>query len=287
VPFWRGEDILKRGSKLIEPFSPAEIDCNSYRLRVGEKYFCTSDGTKRDQKTEAKVLLASGESFVIPPGQFAYLLTKEKIKVPHDAMAFISMRTQLKFEGLINVSGFHVDPGYEGKLLYAVFNAGPSAIALSEGERLFKIWFCDLGALPAEESEKSEYRKQPTDGVYDIDNRLIHGMSPPIVSLQGLAADIREQQQALARLENAMNARFDIQQPTLDHLSTISRNLTTGLVVAGIAGFVTFIFPTVAHEGELFKNRLFPQSIVQKPAQPVSKPSVPTAPSKKPAPSMP
>jgi dCTP deaminase len=279
MPFWRGEDLLIRGSKLVEPFVASQIDCNAYELRMGEKYFCTSDGTSTGSLTEGKVLITTGQSFVIPPGQFAYLLTKETIKVPHDAMAFISMRTPLKFEGLINVSGFHVDPGYEGKLLYAVFNAGPSAVALSENEPLFKIWFCDLTNLSQEESKDSKYKKQPIEGVNDIDNRLIHGMSPPIVSLQGLAQDLRAQQRALDSLENSVNAKFEIQKPTLEHLATVYRNLTTGLVVAAVVGLGALIFPTAAYEGVALRNWLFPQSAVQKPITrasrlpPLNKPS--------------
>jgi dCTP deaminase len=42
------------------------------------------------------------------------------------------------------VSGFHVDPGYSGKLIYAVYNASPSPVQICEGESVFKIWFADL-----------------------------------------------------------------------------------------------------------------------------------------------
>ena len=51
--------------------------------------------------------------FTIPPGQFAFLLTEEVVSVPPDALAFISIRAKTKFRGLVNVSGFHVDPGYQ------------------------------------------------------------------------------------------------------------------------------------------------------------------------------
>jgi len=42
------------------------------------------------------------------------------------------------------VSGFHVDPGFEGHLLFSVYNAGPSIITLSEGSAYFPIWFAEL-----------------------------------------------------------------------------------------------------------------------------------------------
>ena len=46
--------------------------------------------------------------------------------------------------GLVNVSGFHVDPGYKGRLKFAVYNAGGSDIKLTRGDAIFLIWFSEL-----------------------------------------------------------------------------------------------------------------------------------------------
>jgi dCTP deaminase len=46
--------------------------------------------------------------------------------------------------GLVNVSGFHVDPGFRGRLKFSVYNAGSESIILGVGERLFPIWFYEL-----------------------------------------------------------------------------------------------------------------------------------------------
>ena len=54
------------------------------------------------------------------------------------------MKFGIKKSGLINVSGFHVDPGYKGKLLFSVYNAGPSPTVLSRGDPVFLLWYCDL-----------------------------------------------------------------------------------------------------------------------------------------------
>ena len=51
-------------------------------------------------------------------------MTKESIEVPLDALGLISIRSKYKLKGLINVSGFHVDPGFRGSLVFAVYNAG-------------------------------------------------------------------------------------------------------------------------------------------------------------------
>jgi dCTP deaminase len=141
MSYWSGEKLLdNRG--VISDFSPNQVDANAYNLRMGDRYFRTADEESKDDQT--KVFLTEGQPFSIPAGQFAFLLTRETVNVPGNAMAFISMRTGIKFQGLINVSGFHVDPGYSGKLLYAVYNASPSPVQICEGEAIFKIWFADL-----------------------------------------------------------------------------------------------------------------------------------------------
>jgi hypothetical protein len=86
--------------------------------------------------TQTKRILDADEPFQIPPEQFAFILTEEKVTVPAEAMAFISMKATYKMQGLINVSGFHVDPGWDGPLIFAVFNAGPSPVHLQRGYRI-------------------------------------------------------------------------------------------------------------------------------------------------------
>src|ERR1700716_1391499 len=100
---------------------------------MGTEYYCTSDGTRPVWERAKKTTLNIGDTFVIPAGQFAFLETMEEITVPPEAMAFISVKARVKWEGLINVSGFHVDPGYKGKLVFAAYNAGSSAIVLEAG----------------------------------------------------------------------------------------------------------------------------------------------------------
>src|SRR5690554_6172564 len=114
MPFWSGETLAERLPKLVEPFQPGSIDCAAYTLRVGNEIYVSPDRKVSDPTRHAKKRLAPGEAFTIPPGQFGFLTTAEKISIPNDALAFISIKARLKFGGLINISGFHVDPGYRG-----------------------------------------------------------------------------------------------------------------------------------------------------------------------------
>jgi len=54
------------------------------------------------------------------------------------------MRNSYKQKGLISVSGFHVDPGFRGRIAFTVFNAGPKDIDLRYGDRLFMIAYATV-----------------------------------------------------------------------------------------------------------------------------------------------
>jgi dCTP deaminase len=107
-------------------------------MALGAEAFITAGtGTKRQY--------ASNDQLRIPPGQFGILITEEEVSIPPNMLAFISIKASKKMNGLVNVSGFHVDPGFKGRLKFSVYNAGPEAIVLDVGRPLFPIWFYELG----------------------------------------------------------------------------------------------------------------------------------------------
>src|ERR1700730_16603687 len=200
-------------------------------------------------KSKKKHSLSKGDAFVIPAGQFAYLLTRETVNVPANAMAFISMRTGIKFQGLINVSGFHVDPGYSGKLIYAVYNASPSPVQICEGDSIFKVWFADL--------DRTSHERYVFQGSAqnDITNALVRGMSKEIFSLQSLAEKMRD-------LETGVNAKLAEQKPTIDNLTFVWRTITLGVVGAILISVLAMGWPSLQAFGGYAKDWI--TSIVHK-----------------------
>lgn len=114
-----------------------KIGSASVDLRLGSEYYIT--GSSAPGK-----LTASDPYLVIPQGAFALLTTHERVDIPTNLIAFITMRYSFKADGLINVSGFHVDPGYAGQLSYSVYNAGPNDITVKHGDPIFTIFFAAL-----------------------------------------------------------------------------------------------------------------------------------------------
>jgi len=147
--FWSGETLFERLPSLIKPFSKDLIDCAAYTLKIGHEVYVSPTDQSSDPRTATVRQLTDGEGFTIPPGQLAFLLTEEIVTIPPDALAFISMKGKIKFRGLVNVSGFHVDPGFKGRLIFSVFNAGPITIHLRQGQPTFLIWFASLDRTSA------------------------------------------------------------------------------------------------------------------------------------------
>ena len=128
----------------VRPFYKERIDGASYHLAIGKEIYVSPTTETTDPSVKSITTLKEGEAFTIPPGQFAFVLTREIVAVGLNEIAFISIRAKTKYRGLVNVSGFHVDPGFEGQLTFAVFNAGPATVHLREGQQIFLIWYADL-----------------------------------------------------------------------------------------------------------------------------------------------
>lgn len=179
--FWGNDILADRLPALMPDYDPQRLDQGAYRLRIGDEVYVSPTGEKGDRKNKPKTKLSDGQPFTIPAGQFAFLLTQERVTVPADAIAFISVRAKYKFMGLVNVSGFHVDPHYTGKLIFAVFNAGPGVVHLRQGEECFQIWFADA---------KGNDSLRQKVGHTEIPSGLITGLGETLHTLAGLNTKI-------------------------------------------------------------------------------------------------
>lgn len=182
MAFWSGDTLAARLPSLIAGFDPERVDCAAYRLRMGREVYI-SPSTVDPAPNTGKRILVQGEDFSIPPGQFAFLLTEERVTVPQSAVAFISLRARTKLRGLVNVSGFHVDPGYTGRLLFGVYNAGPAEVHLARGDECFLIWYASL------DSPSGTYSR--TGRMFEtIPSDIINPIAGQLQSLAGLSARI-------------------------------------------------------------------------------------------------
>lgn len=187
--FWSGETLKDRLDGLIEPFVPERVDCAAYTLSIGPEIYVSPNDQAADPTTVTVRKLNDGDGFTIPPGQFAFLTTEEIVAVPADGLAFISIRAKTKFRGLVNVSGFHVDPGFRGQLTFAVFNAGPVPIHLKRGQPIFLIWYASLDCETALKKDGRVHK--------GLDPELITAVAGELQSFAGLSKKIKDVDKSL------------------------------------------------------------------------------------------
>lgn len=210
MSFLGGQDLASRLTREeiilddegINSYMPSKIKQCSYELSLGDRVYLT------DNESKTSILLDDkNDSININPGQFALLMTDETIKIPKDLLGFISIKATEKLKGLINVSGFHVDPGFEGKLLFSVYNASPSTIQLRKGEQYFLIWFSEL-----KNPLKDEYlyKSKNHQGQKNIDPKYITPLinSDAILPFE-LGKKIKENKQYIEKVEMSKNLRYE------------------------------------------------------------------------------
>lgn len=194
--FWSSETLQQRLPEVVDPYDASRVVNCAYELSMGNQAWITSEDTS---KGKIQVELDERDRVLIPPGQFALLLICETVTIPNSAIGLLSMKSKYKMRGLVNVSGFHVDPGYAGKLVFGVFNAGTLPISIGQREPTFLLWFVSLD--------------QPTQDVYsglrqhvsDITSDQVRDLMGPVSSPTALAQRLSALGQRISVLESRLN----------------------------------------------------------------------------------
>lgn len=184
VPFLAKKEIRDRisGDSLINPdvFEKGLLRQASYDLRLGPEIYIVGE--------QAPKQLSEPDPYaILSPGQFAILTSFEDIKMPSNLIGFISVRSKFKLEGLVNISGFHVDPSFRGRLRFAVQNVGPSDMRLKFREPTFTIFFAQLSSDSIEETREEQadiHYPQDSMGILLQDVQLLGGSSLSLASIQ-------------------------------------------------------------------------------------------------------
>lgn len=215
MPFWSTEKIKERSKvgKIVDPFPEAWINHGAVHLSIGNEICMTSN-----EPSTKKQVLKENESFNLMPGQFGLLLTHESVSIPTDAIGFISIRAGIKFKGLVNISGFHIDPGFIGKLKFSIFNAGSRPITLTQGERIFMLWLSDL------DRDTQDGRKGQKEGQDFITSEDQSRMQDKVAS----PAALKEQMEALER-------KHDQRLIALEKETALWRGITIAIGLAVIS----------------------------------------------------
>jgi dCTP deaminase len=220
MAFWSSQRVERELHRIVGHEDRDLVDCNAITMRVGGEIYITPGLEQAAPSSHTKQLLQPGQPIAIPPGQFAFLLTEEVVTIPAEAMGFISIKATFKLKGLVNVSGFHVDPGWSGPLIFAVFNAGPATVHLQRGMELFLLWIAQL-------DEASEKRKEKP-GPPGIPPAMINNISGVVDSIYALEKRLKDD------FEEVRNKNDELRDELTEIKARQSRLLTYFAIAAVI-----------------------------------------------------
>jgi dCTP deaminase len=133
-----GEDITtmcQNQRLIVDGFDPGSLQTTSYDFRIGAKAIVGGSGNEIDLKKDR---------LVIEPGSYAGIISLEKVKLPNNVFAQIGSKRKFSYDGLILLTGSIIDPGYEGHLLFGLYNASTKKVVLPIRTKICNVVFTRL-----------------------------------------------------------------------------------------------------------------------------------------------
>ncbi len=126
-------DAVARGMLIArDTYDPTSLEPCSYDVRVGLKGILGGQGEEIDLQSRALEL---------GPGAYAGILSLERLVLPSDTFARIGSKRFFSYEGVILLTGAIVDPGYEGHLLFGLYNASQKKVIVRTRRKICNITF--------------------------------------------------------------------------------------------------------------------------------------------------
>lgn len=120
-------------------FIQSSLDASSYDISVGVLGMLGGDGREID---------LTKESLELGPGAYGGIISFEKLILPADIHARIGSKRAMSYDGVILLTGSIVDPGYEGHLLFGLYNASQRRVVIRSKRKICNIVFERLAHSP-------------------------------------------------------------------------------------------------------------------------------------------
>ena len=174
--------------------------------------------------------LPEGEraNLVIRPGELVYVMSEETVDLPNDMRADLSLKRKISHLGIMVLGGSSVDPGYKGKLIFALYNLSTRPFPLQAGNKLIAAQFYRLGP-----EEQPPATSKPPESLYAFPDDLVQLMAVyEPATVEGLRQSLHEVTRTVEDLKRQIQdkeewyVRF---QEALDKVTKSVADLTTNV----------------------------------------------------------
>jgi dCTP deaminase len=161
--------------------------------------------------------LSEGEraNLAVKPGELVYVMSEETVELPNDIRADLSLKRKISHLGIMVLGGSSIDPGYKGKLIFALYNLSTRPFPLQTGNKLIAAQFYRLS--PEEQPPSTSI---PPESLFTFPNDLVQLMAVyEPATIEGLRQTVGELTRNLDELKRQIETKeewFDRFQRSLD-----------------------------------------------------------------------
>lgn len=161
------------------------LEACAVKLRIGEIFLAPQSSLS---------VVNSDDYVILKQGEMAFVLTLEDVHLPNNIGGLMFPKSGgVADRGILITNSGHIDPGYSGKLRYAIINMGNAQFALKKGDFLVKVLFFSL------------------DQASDPSWSDLHGVIPPPsrTALHALGRDFAAVEDRITKVaQDSVNAQF-------------------------------------------------------------------------------
>ncbi len=170
----------------------------------------------------------------VEPGELVFLLTEEIIRLPEDMIAMITFKRKMNHEGVLVLGGSVVDPLYNGRLLFGLYNFSSEPFPVKPGKKITSIMFYQLGEKEIAKFPKPEVRidEFPDELLRNMtkykptgQQQLKQQMKEIKDNLDKLQDEFKKNERWIERFENIVNKQSENVLKNADQIDKLRESL--------------------------------------------------------------
>jgi len=161
-----------------------------------------------------------GTELVVSPGEMVFVMSKETLNLPKNVYSQLSPRRKMTEFGIITLGGLAIDPGYNGKLLFGLYNVSSEDFKLVPNAKLAGAVFYEL------EDEELLTDYIPPEAIDTYSSTLIEKIKKyEPIGLKTLEDSVREMEKQLDVFKRSLTRNTDAIDELENLVHKTSRNI--------------------------------------------------------------
>lgn len=133
-------DLVKKND-VIQNAKLENCEGIKYDLRISDRLL---SGDYSSAVTISQLDYKEQKQLCVDPGELVFLLTEEILHLPENMIAMITFKRKMNHEGVLVLGGSVVDPFYNGRLLFGLYNFSSEPFPIKPGKKITSIMFYQL-----------------------------------------------------------------------------------------------------------------------------------------------